>query len=145
MLKSLELAFRGSSFQRRITPGLPYIGRTFSARMFCPSTLNSFLSLCITNFIVRETYPRTSSFSSLSPSLFRMDCRPCMDCFAGQCDRKHQSGDMERKHSRKGANCRKFLPSLAPLDQQNVLHHRQSKEWTKNKSLTADTLYFGIL
>ena len=35
------------------TPGFPYIGRTFIARMFCPSTLNSFLSLCITNFIVQ--------------------------------------------------------------------------------------------
>ena len=63
-------------FPEENTPGLPYIGRTFSARMFCPSTSDSFLSLCIANFIVRETYPRTSSFSSLPPSLFRMDCHP---------------------------------------------------------------------
>ena len=35
------------------TPGPGYIGRTFSARMFCPPTLNSFQSLCITNFIVQ--------------------------------------------------------------------------------------------
>ena len=35
------------------TPGPPYIGHTFSARTVCAPTLNSFLSLCITNFIVQ--------------------------------------------------------------------------------------------
>ena len=56
MLKSLEMAFLGSSLQNfpgGEYPGLPCIGRTSSARMFCPPTLNSFLSLCITNFIVQ--------------------------------------------------------------------------------------------
>ena len=40
-------------FPGKNTPGPPYIGRTFSARMFCPPTLNSLQSLCITNFIVQ--------------------------------------------------------------------------------------------
>ena len=48
--------FRGLVFKifpGENTPRPPYIGRTFSARMLCPPTLNSFLSLCITNFIVQ--------------------------------------------------------------------------------------------
>ena len=48
MLKSLELAFRGSIFKifpGENTPGPPFISRT------CPPTLNLFLSFCITNFI----------------------------------------------------------------------------------------------
>ena len=40
-------------FPGKNTPGPAYIGRTFSARMFCPSTLNSFQSLCTTNFILQ--------------------------------------------------------------------------------------------
>ena len=52
------MAFRGSSFQNfpgEDNPGPPYIGRNFIARMHVqpPSTFNSFLSLCITNFIVQ--------------------------------------------------------------------------------------------
>ena len=49
------MAFRGSSFQNipgEDTPGPPYIGRTFNARMFSPPTFNSLVSHCITNFIV---------------------------------------------------------------------------------------------
>ena len=50
------MAFRGSSFQS--FPGEEYPRTSLhrshlSARMFCPSTLNSFLSLCINNFIVQ--------------------------------------------------------------------------------------------
>ena len=49
------MAFRGSSLQNFPVedPRTSLIGRTFSARMFSPPIFNSFLSLCITNFIVQ--------------------------------------------------------------------------------------------
>ena len=56
MFKSLEMAFRGSSFQNFPGEGTPWtslIGRTFRARMFSPPTFNSFPSLCVTNIIVQ--------------------------------------------------------------------------------------------
>ena len=53
----MELAFRGASFQNFPRGEYPWtclqLGRTFSARMFSLPTLNSFQSLCITNFIVQ--------------------------------------------------------------------------------------------
>ena len=94
------MAFPGSSFQNfpgEDTPGPPYIGCTFSARMFNPPTFNSFLRLCITNFIVQifilagpskpgntdlvsrnfkigEAYPGLPYFRVFPPSRFRTDC-----------------------------------------------------------------------
>ena len=49
--EKINLVFK--IFPGENTHGPAHIGRTFSARMFCPPTLNSFQSLCITNFIVQ--------------------------------------------------------------------------------------------
>ena len=52
------MAFRGSSFQNFSggnTPGPPYIGCTFSARMFSPPNFTSFLSLLRT-LLYRSLY-----------------------------------------------------------------------------------------
>ena len=109
--KSLEYNWHFGVLVFKIFPGenphgSAYIGRTFSARMFCPPTLNSFQILCITNFIVQinvlsgpskpgNTDSVSQNFKKLGkhispdflifesvPSLFRTDCRPCISFLA---------------------------------------------------------------
>ena len=105
MLKSLEMAFRGSSFQNfsgEDPLDLPsYIAPSGLVSPPPPPTFNSFLSLCITNFIVQiivlngpskpentnsvsqnfknleEDIPELRHFRVCPPPPFRTGCRPC--------------------------------------------------------------------
>ena len=105
MLKSLEMAFLGSSFQNFpggeyprtslhrshlqrsyvLPPNFEFVPKPLYYELYCTDhcikrafkTWKYRFSVSIFKKIT-EAYPQTSSFSSLSPSLFRADCRPCL-------------------------------------------------------------------